>query len=227
MLLAIETATQRCSVAALPPGGPVLAYTLEPKTRASVLANLVSQIAAEHGHPSRYVIDVGPGSFTGLRVGVAFLKGLARACPGPVQVLHSLEVLAADILAAAAHPHAVAVPLLKASGVYVFAGAFIEDNEGLPQPCEQMPLGLYVAAELADRIHEYWPKGVWRAGEAVCQVPNIKGDVLTELIAPKATTLLRISERRVALGRAAVREAAMVEPAYFQLSAAEAKRIPT
>ncbi|QER41523.1 tRNA (adenosine(37)-N6)-threonylcarbamoyltransferase complex dimerization subunit type 1 TsaB [Thermodesulfobacterium sp. TA1] len=43
-----------------------------------------------------YAVDIGPGSFTGLRIGLSVLKGLSLAFPKPIIPLISLEILAVE-----------------------------------------------------------------------------------------------------------------------------------
>jgi tRNA threonylcarbamoyladenosine biosynthesis protein TsaB len=74
-------------------------------------------------------VTIGPGSFTGLRVGLATVKGLAQASEKPVAGVSTLQTLALQA------PHA-ALPvcaLLDARKKEVYAGNFTW-QEGLPQP---------------------------------------------------------------------------------------------
>jgi len=72
----------------------------------------------------------GPGSFTGLRVGLAVAKGLALPTGVPLHLVSSLEALALDILASAG-PEATAVPCLDAGKGEVYVGAFVAGGEEL------------------------------------------------------------------------------------------------
>lgn len=77
-------------------------------------------------------VGLGPGSFTGLRVGLATIKGLALSCGHPVVGIPSLEVLARGLGPALAG--AVAVPVVEAHRGEVFAAAY-----GSP-PADPSPL---------------------------------------------------------------------------------------
>src|SRR5947208_788597 len=71
----------------------------------------------------------GPGSFTGLRVGLALAKGLAMPTGTPLHVVSSLEALALDVLRE--HPPAVAVPCLDAGKGEVYVAAYASDPASL------------------------------------------------------------------------------------------------
>jgi tRNA threonylcarbamoyladenosine biosynthesis protein TsaB len=67
----------------------------------------------------------GPGSFTGLRVGLAAAKGMALATGVPLHVVSSLEALAVDMLSAS--PGSTAVPCLDAGKGEVYVAAYAAD----------------------------------------------------------------------------------------------------
>ena len=99
MILALDTCLAACSVA-VTDGGRVLASRSEPMERGHQerLGPLVAEVIAEagvgFGQLERIGVTVGPGSFTGLRVGLAFAKGLGLALERPVAgvgTLHALE----------------------------------------------------------------------------------------------------------------------------------------
>ncbi|MDO8324866.1 MAG: tRNA (adenosine(37)-N6)-threonylcarbamoyltransferase complex dimerization subunit type 1 TsaB [Phenylobacterium sp.] len=99
MLLAIDTCLGACSAAVLD-GGRVLASRVEPMARGHQerLAPLVAQVMTQAGvafdQLDRVGVTIGPGSFTGLRVGLAFAKGLGAALSIPVVGVGVLEALA-------------------------------------------------------------------------------------------------------------------------------------
>ena len=99
IVLAIDTCLFACSVAVVD-GEQVLARRVEPMSRGHQerLAPLVQEAMAEAGlgfdKLERIGVTVGPGSFTGLRVGLAFAKGLASALSIPAVGIGALEALA-------------------------------------------------------------------------------------------------------------------------------------
>jgi tRNA threonylcarbamoyladenosine biosynthesis protein TsaB len=67
------------------------------------LASTIAQLLAECGKRVEEInaiaIGIGPGSFTGLRVGLAYAKGMARALSIPIWPVSSLQILASNAIA--------------------------------------------------------------------------------------------------------------------------------
>jgi tRNA threonylcarbamoyladenosine biosynthesis protein TsaB len=107
LLLALDSATSGCSVAVCADCGDVLAYRNDAAgpAQADRLVALIdlAVAAAGIGYHDLDVIAVnrGPGSFTGIRAGVAAARGLALALARPVLAVTTLEVLAAGVEASA------------------------------------------------------------------------------------------------------------------------------
>lgn len=99
MLLAIDSATQRINVA-LHDGHEVVAEHSwrSAKNHSAALPPMVERMLAQVGTElSAMAVAAGPGSFTGLRIGVAFAKGLAAARGIPLVPVNTQEVLAAAL----------------------------------------------------------------------------------------------------------------------------------
>lgn len=102
IVLGLDTALPACSVAVLD-GERVLARISEPMTRghqerlATMVEAAMTAAGLDFGGLDRVGVTVGPGSFTGLRVGLAFAKGLGLALDVPCIGIGSLQALAASL----------------------------------------------------------------------------------------------------------------------------------
>ncbi len=101
MLLAIDSATAACS-AALIEGGAVLAERHETVGRGHaerlmpMIAELLAEPAIAGRCPDSILVDCGPGSFTGIRVGLAAAHGLAIGWGVPLHGYSSMALIAAS-----------------------------------------------------------------------------------------------------------------------------------
>jgi tRNA threonylcarbamoyladenosine biosynthesis protein TsaB len=97
--LVIDTCLGACQVG-LFGAGAMLAGRSEPMERGHQerLAPMAAEVMAgvDWGEVGKIVVTIGPGSFTGLRVGLAFAKGLQLATCAPLAGVGTLEALAAS-----------------------------------------------------------------------------------------------------------------------------------
>src|SRR3989339_1696093 len=98
VLLFIETSTEVCSVA-LSKGSELVREVVvkEPKAHARLIAPMIESVLKESGidisGTDAVVVSEGPGSYTGLRVGVSIAKGLCYGANKPLISVSSLELL--------------------------------------------------------------------------------------------------------------------------------------
>jgi tRNA threonylcarbamoyladenosine biosynthesis protein TsaB len=107
LLLGLDTATPAVTVA-LHDGGQPLAQlvTVDAHRHAELLAPAIAKVIADAGADQRdltgIAVGVGPGPFTGLRVGLVTARVLGAALGLPVYGLCSLDIIAADVTAGGA-----------------------------------------------------------------------------------------------------------------------------
>jgi len=123
LTLVIETATAACSVALIR-GGAVIAERHEEVGRghAERLIPMIAELP-DGGRADRILVDCGPGSFTGIRVGIAAARGLGLGWGAQVAGFSSLPLIASAALAADSALPALAVVLEGGHGE-VFMQAF-------------------------------------------------------------------------------------------------------
>ena len=205
MIFALDTCLGASSVAILD-GARVLAARSEPMTRGHQerIGVLAREVAAEAGVKfpdlTRIGVTVGPGSFTGLRVGLAFAKGLATALSIPCVGVNTLEALAAGVPGGG---FIAAVLDARMSQVYL---QIFDGGVALMAP-DALDLGS-AAARMAE-LH---------GGQAVTLVGS--GAPFLAQIVPGATVLTPVSADPVAVARlAAARPAPAHSPRPLYLRA--------
>jgi tRNA threonylcarbamoyladenosine biosynthesis protein TsaB len=96
-VLALDTATEACSVALLTDAGLVGAWREVGRGHAEQILDMVDAVLSEAGITLRMLdgiaASVGPGAFTGVRIGVSVAQGLAFGADLPVVAVTTLEAL--------------------------------------------------------------------------------------------------------------------------------------
>ncbi len=136
IILLVETATESCSVA-LCSGDKLIAekYINEPKSHATLLAKYIQDILQENNlsiHDcSAVAVSEGPGSYTGLRVGVSCAKGLCYGAQKPLIAVGTLDLIAqCAIDNKLAEPYLI-VPMIDARRMEVYTATFNSKGEAL------------------------------------------------------------------------------------------------
>ena len=217
-LLGFDTATTACS-AALWARGEVIAHRcIEDGGRhAETLVPMLREVAAEGDTTlaavDRFAVTVGPGSFTGIRIGLATARGLALALNRPLIGLSTLEVLAAGVSAEERDGPVLAT--LDAGRGRLYAQLFDRSLSALSEP---LALAAEALLGLAAEAENGGPLIVVGTGQAVALTalaPAIDARPVIGSPTPDARVLVRCAAARAeTAGEESV--AAPVRPLYLR-----------
>ena len=189
-ILAVDTAFGACSTALLQ-GDAVLArrFSLMERGHAEALAPMVEavMIEAQIGFEAvdRLAVTVGPGTFTGQRVGLAFMRGLRLALKKPLTGVTSLAAMTAQARAEAGAEHAAAIHDARRGEVYLEIdsdGAHLIRFDDAPAALENLNGRIALAGTAAQRLAE---------------LPGMEGRQLfvSPVLAPDAVWVARLAAR--------------------------------
>ncbi len=149
-VLGIETATEVCG-AALVENGRVLAenWFEARQMHSEKLVSLIAETLQSRGHDpaalDAIAISIGPGSFSGLRIGLSVAKGLAFACDLQLVAVPTLRALATRALAGnLVTRHERVLPLIDARRDEVYTALYEYNGENLVE----------IASAHAASVHE-------------------------------------------------------------------------
>lgn len=150
-LLAFDTALNACSVALWDSeAGHGAARTRDmPRGHAEALMPMIDEVMREAGagfaELDRFAVTIGPGSFTGLRVGVAAGRGLALASGKPLVGVGTLQALAQTVLTGPTPPETPFMVVLDARREDVYCQQFEATGEPM-DAARVMPPALAAAS---------------------------------------------------------------------------------
>ena len=130
-ILNIETSGAPCS-AALTSDGMILAHREDftGRNHAAMLSDFIKyclDYGNEHGlKPDAVAVSLGPGSYTGLRIGLSEAKGLAYALDVPLIGVKTLELLTTRVMFSSdsVDPDSILIPMVDARRMEVYTGAY-------------------------------------------------------------------------------------------------------
>lgn len=220
LILCIETGTDICSVGLSRDGELVsLRESDEGRDHAKRVGVFVDELLRETGiapdELDAIAVGMGPGSYTGLRIGVSFAKGMCYGLQIPLVAVGSLDALAevaiedneAGILDVKDWNDAVLCSMVDARRMEVYTRLFNAAGEPLSE----------VSAEIVtEQSFAEWRKDrqlvIFGNGAAKCR--EILPDATYVNITPSARGLARLAERRLQEGK--TEDIAYFEPFYLK-----------
>ena len=163
-ILAIDTCAKTAAAAVLTDGMPTAMFTLQTQTHSTTLLPMLESMLSLHGISyndiDAYAVSCGPGSFTGVRIGVATIKGLAFARSVPCIGVSATEAMAENFRGI----EGIIVPVTDARRDMVYTALFRSAADGsLDRLTDdgQLPI-----AEVCEKLREYADDRVYFAGDA-------------------------------------------------------------
>ncbi len=156
-IILIETSTALCSTA-LAKDGEIISYreSSGQKAHASLTAPFIQEMLEENGMTIRdcsaVCVSMGPGSYTGLRVGVSTAKGLCFGADIPLIAVGTLDTLAWQAISEDALPEGCKyiVPMVDARRMEVYTAVFSIEGKQLTETAPHIVTEESFTAELAE-----------------------------------------------------------------------------
>ncbi len=215
-ILHIETSTDACSVAVSQDGANIFSQEkLDGPSHATALGGMVDaalSFADSHAIPFDAVaVSCGPGSYTGLRIGVSMSKGVCYGRDLPLIALPTLEVLSVPVLLREELPDdALICPMIDARRMEVYAAVYTRALRPVVETCATVVGSGSFAAQL-----DAHPVYFFGNGAAKCKgVITHANAHFIDGIRPLAKHMCPLAEMRHARGEFA--DAAYFEPSYLK-----------
>ena len=226
-ILALETSAAACS-AALCQDGTLLAQSWQNSglTHSRTLLPLVDSMLKNCGASLKEVeviaVAAGPGSFTGLRIGLSAVKGMAHALGKSCVGVSTLEALAWNL----SGMDAAVCPVLDARCSQVYTALFRSGGDFPERLAGDEAVSL---SALEERLKKFGER-VFLVGDGAEMCYNMFKDRVANLTLPSpALRFPRASSAALAAGRAYLRgdvlPPASLAPAYLRLPQAERERL--
>jgi len=217
LILNIETATNVCSVA-LALDGKILSLreNKEGQSHARILTTLIAECLAESGNKISNLqaisVSKGPGSFTGLRIGVATAKGLCFALDLPLISVNSLQAMAFKLHSEIpTNENALFCPMIDARRMEVYSAIIGQDMEFVsPTSATIIQPGSF--AEFIEKSPVFFfGDGIKKT---IQLIGNHENAIYFETFEPSASGMVNFSEKSYNLG--AFENVAFFEPFYLK-----------
>jgi tRNA threonylcarbamoyladenosine biosynthesis protein TsaB len=147
-ILQIETATPTCS-AALSLNGETIALkelaaqNIHAGSLTLFIEEVMKQAGLAYADLDAVAVSKGPGSYTGLRIGVSTAKGICFAVDKPLIAINTLQMMAQGFLSSAANYQGLVCPMIDARRMEVFTAMYD------PQLIEILPVSASIIDEHA------------------------------------------------------------------------------
>ncbi|GAA0871461.1 tRNA (adenosine(37)-N6)-threonylcarbamoyltransferase complex dimerization subunit type 1 TsaB [Gangjinia marincola] len=212
-VLCIETSTTNCSVA-LGQDGELIALKEDNGKQYShaerlhvYIQELFNQVNVDLREIDAVAVSKGPGSYTGLRIGVSAAKGLCYSLDKPLYAVNTLKALAKQVQA---NPTDVVIPMLDARRMEVYSAVFSSENELLREIKAEILTQDSFATELTKGKVHFIGNGVAKFQE-ICTHENA---VFYPEALPSAKEMIALADQKTKNSQS--EDVAYFEPYYLK-----------
>ena len=202
-ILAVDTSTEACSVALQIGSETIAKFADEPRSHSRLLMPMVQQVLAEAQIKVNQLdaigVSIGPGSFTGLRIGFAAVQGMAYGADIPVAPVSTLELMAATYVRQESAQAGEIIALLDARMSEFNLGRYqLDDNKQIVAlEADQ----LMTAEQVIELLEANNPKAIIGDGGNLFELVPQFAERFTQIY-PNAVDILPIAQQQLSDGLA-------------------------
>lgn len=210
-ILCLETATTNCSVT-LSVDGSVIAFREDDSAGYShaeklhiFIAEVLKDALVTMEDLDAIAVSKGPGSYTGLRIGVSAAKGLCYALEIPLIAIPTLTVLAEKV-----SEKGIIIPMIDARRMEVYSAIYSSEKEQIRDTKAEILTEASFIEYISEEKVICIGNGVTKFKE-ICQLPNV---VFVENIQPSSKEMAQLAE--VKYKKNDTEDVAYFEPYYLK-----------
>lgn len=227
-ILAFDSTAKAASCAVLDSGRILAAYNIDNGLTQSELLlpmaeDILRSLGLKFSDIDAYAVSVGPGSFTGVRIGVSLVKGLAFGRDIPCIEVSTLDALAENLSGL----DGILVPCMDARRNQVYNALFSCQDGRLKRLTEDRAISL---SDLAEELRGYNGQRIYISGDGYSVAKSaLEGfGIVTEstpelLINENAASVAKIAYQKYLLGEYVSDKE--ISPTYLRLPQAERERL--
>ena len=227
-ILAFDSTARAASVAVCEDDRPLAIYTIDNGLTQSELLlpmaeDALRALKLSFGDIELFAATMGPGSFTGVRIGAALIKGLAFGKNVPCVGVSTIEALANNLLPL----NGIIVPVMDARRAQVYTAIFRSDGKKIERICDDTAIA---CTTLAEMLRAYEGESIYLVGDRydvaykilvesgvkICPTPRL-------LINENAYSVARVALEKYKRGEAV--SDSEITPTYLRMPQAERERL--
>ena len=218
MILCLETATPTCSVA-ITDGKNALAHreckgqNAHSEKITLFIKEVMDEVGIDYGQLKAVAVSKGPGSYTGLRIGVSTAKGVCYAAGLPLMAVDTLHAMAYGMrqkLGDQVQPNDLFIPMIDARRMEVYCAVF---DAGMHRIQDTQAVVFDETSPLASLTSQFPTFRLWLFGDGAPKLKTLLKDLpqiqIVEGFEPSAAYMASLTDL-------ALRENDFVDVAYFE-----------